>query len=159
MQRFTHVATNLAQLIRLNSVKFKRGDDVSDMRHFLKNEQPFPVAIALLVYTTTRKKCLVNQLAHGGLRVKYNRVKNINKSVAIQLCGKYQNDDIVCPPKLQQGHFTTSATDNCCMNFSSNTAVSSLHGTTISVFRHPEESWIDSSEAFCISDNSGRAKQ
>ena len=86
LQQFTHVATNLAQLIRFNSVKFKRGDDVSDMRHSLKNEPSFPVPKALLVYATTRKKCLVNQLAHEGLCVKYNRFKNINKSVAIQLC-------------------------------------------------------------------------
>lgn len=55
LQRFTHAAANLAQQIRFNSVKFKREDDVSDMRHSLKNESPFPVATALLVNTTTRK--------------------------------------------------------------------------------------------------------
>ena len=100
LRRFTHVATNLAQLIRLNSVKFKRGGDVSDIPHSLKNNPPFSVATALLVYKTTKKKCLVNQLAHEGLCVKCNRVKNISKSVAIQLCDKYQNNGVVCPPKI-----------------------------------------------------------
>ena len=55
LQRFTHAAANLAQQIRFSSVKFKREDDVSDMRHSLKNEPPFPVATTLLVNTTTRK--------------------------------------------------------------------------------------------------------
>lgn len=45
------------------------------------------------------------------------------------------------------------------MNFSSNTAVNSFHGTTMSVFQHPEELSIDPSEIVRISDTSGRGKQ
>ena len=94
--------------------------------------------MALRIYSKTRKKELVEQQANEGLCVHYNRVKSITRSISNQLCDQYEADGIVCPPKLQKGLFTTSAIDNIDHNSSSNTAKTSFHGTSISVFQHAD---------------------
>ncbi len=55
-----------------------------------------------------------------------------------QLCKKYQEEGFVCPPRLKEGVFTTSAVDNIDHNPSSNTAAKSFRGTSISICHHPE---------------------
>ena len=44
------------------------------MKHSSSNEPPLPVAVGLM---RTRKKSLVNQLAHEGLSISYKRIKSI----------------------------------------------------------------------------------
>ena len=46
-------------------------------------------------------------------------------------------EDVVCPPKLHQGLFTTGAVDNIDHNPSSATAKDSFHGTGASLIQHP----------------------
>ena len=46
-------------------------------------------------------------------------------------------EDVVCPPKLRHGLFTTGAVDNIDHNPSSATAKDSFHGTGISLMQHP----------------------
>ena len=137
-QKLSRISTNIAQLIRFNSIKQQRRGEVKQFRHSQKNEPPLPVSIALMVHVKTRKKALVNQLASEGLCISYERVKSIEKRVLNQLCTTYQREQIVCPPKLQHGVFTSSAIDNIDHNLTSVTATSSFHGTSISIFQHPE---------------------
>ena len=47
---------------------------------------------------------------------------------------KYVEYEVVCPPVLQKGLFTTSAMDNIDHNPPATTATTSFHGTSISVF-------------------------
>ena len=126
--------------IRFNSVKQARSDIHvrHSMRHSTKNEPPLPVSIGMVVYAKTRKKSLVNKLCKEGISVSYVRVKQIETSIANQLCRKYHEDEIVCPATLQQTLFTMAAIDNIDHNPSSNTATTSFHGTSISVFQIPE---------------------
>ena len=46
-------------------------------------------------------------------------------------------EEVVCPPKLRHGLFTTGAVDNSDHNHSSATAKDSFHGTGISLMHHP----------------------
>ena len=49
---------------------------------------------------------------------------------------QYVEDEVVCPPNLRKGLFTTSAVDNIDHNPTATTASSSFHGTSISMFQH-----------------------
>ena len=100
------------------------------------NEPPFPVKIGLLVHAKTRKMSIVEKLAEEGLSISYNRVKDIQETITKQLCKKYNEEEIVCPPLLKPHLFTTAAIDNIDHNPSSTTAKSSFHGTSISLFQH-----------------------
>ena len=70
----SNVANNISQLIRYNAVKYQRRDTVTYVKHSSSNEPPLPVAVGLM---RTRKKSLVNQLAHEGLSISYKRIKSI----------------------------------------------------------------------------------
>ena len=132
------VAVNIFQVIRFNSVKQQRRGSAENTRHFITNEPLLPVAVALMIYSNTRKRALVNEIASEELCVWYQRVKDIERGISNQLCSKYNNDGIVCPPKLHPGMLVTSTIDNIDHNLWSNTATSSFHGTLISIFQYPD---------------------
>ena len=52
------------------------------------------------------------------------------------MCKRFEQDQVVCPPKLRNNLFTTAAVDNINHNPSSTTATDSFHGTGISLFQH-----------------------
>ena len=54
-----------------------------------------------------------------------------------QVINQFNHDEVVYPPSLKVGAFTTAAINNIDHNPSSNTAISSFHGTAISLFQHP----------------------
>ena len=110
------------------------------MRHSTSNEPPLPVAVGLMVSMRTRKKSLVNKLAHEGLNISYKRIKSSKRCINNQLCSKYFAEDIACPPKLQTGLFASAAIDNIDHNQSSATATTSFHGTSITIFQHTDHS-------------------
>ena len=57
-QKLSHISTNIAQLIRFNSIKQQHRGEVKQFRHSQKNEPPLPVSIALMVHVETRKKSI-----------------------------------------------------------------------------------------------------
>ena len=130
-------AINLAQLLRFNSVRFNRRS-LQNTRHSKSNEPPFPVKIGLMIFAKTKKKSLVNLLCSEGLSISYSRVQEIQATITKQMCEKYKQEDIVCPPSLTKGLFTTAAINNIDHNPSSATAKTSFHGTSISIFQHLE---------------------
>ena len=136
----SNITNNISQLIRYNGVKYQRRDIVTYVRHSSSNELPLPVAVGLMVYMRSRKKSLVNQLAHEDLSISYKRIKSIQRRINNQLCSKYLAGDIVCLPKLQTGLFTSAAIDNIDHNHSSATTTTSFHGTSITIFQHTDHS-------------------
>ena len=134
------IALTISQLLQFNVVKNKRrkGKEVDSLRHSKESETPFPLYTGLLIHAKTRKKGIVNTFAQKGLSVSYERVQDVQLNVTKQLCKKYQEDGFVCPPSLREGLFTTAAVDNIDHNPSSTTAVKAFHGTSISIFQHPE---------------------
>ena len=61
----------------------------------------------------------------------------ISTTIGNHVCNYYQQNEVVCPPNLREGLFTTAAIDNIDHNPSSTTATDALHGTGISLFQHP----------------------
>ena len=142
------VSVNLSQLLRFNAVKTKRNMGDCHIRHSTTNEPSLPAKIGLLIHTKTRKKSIVNDLAAEGLSITYNRVQEIKEAIGQQICEKYANEGIVCPPPLEENLFTFAAIDNVDHNPTSSTATSSFHGTSITIFQQVEDDLIQ--EPFII---------
>ena len=151
---------NMAQLLCFNSVKGKRRFSGS-VRHSRINKPPLPVKIGLMIHAKIRKKGLVEAPASEGLCRSYKKVEEIQNSIVTQLCAKYIKEDIVCPPALEKGLFTTAAIDNIDHDPSSTGPKSSFHGTSISIFQHRESNdlyentnWPFKLDVTCSTDNS-----
>lgn len=108
-------------------------------RNSLSQEMPLQIYIGLNIHSTTRSKKLINQMYRLGLSISYNRVCNIENSMAMALCQQFQNDGIVCPSNLRKGIFTVGAMDNIDHNPSSTSATGSFHGTGISLMQQPSK--------------------
>ena len=67
----------------------------------------------------------------------HNRVLELSTTLGNNVLSYYNSTNIVCPPALKGGVFTTAALDNIDHNLGSTTAEGSFHGTGISLFQHP----------------------
>ena len=105
---------------------------------FLSNEPPLLTAVGLMVYMKIRNKSIIDQLECEGLSVNYQWVEKIQKVICKKLRNLYDQDRIVCPPGLKSDIFTTSAIANIDHNQSSNTGEKSLHGSSFTIFQHPD---------------------
>ncbi|KAH3846278.1 hypothetical protein DPMN_088577 [Dreissena polymorpha] len=126
----------ISQLIVFNSLKSSGTD--AFRRHSKDRETPLPIYLALKVHGETRKRTLIDTLYDNGLCISYDRLLSISTGVANSICAKYEEDGIVCPPKLSDHLFTTAAVDNIDHNPSSTTSMDSFHGTSISIMQHPK---------------------
>ena len=54
------IIANLSQLVMFNTVKNKRKETVSHVRHSKLKEPPLPVYLGMLIHNKTRKNVLVN---------------------------------------------------------------------------------------------------
>ena len=83
------------------------------------------------------KRNPVEMLHDHGMSISYDRVLAISAQLGYATVSKYMEEGVVCPPVLRKGLFTTVVMDNTDHNSSANTATTSFHGTSISVFQHP----------------------
>ncbi len=94
--------------------------------------------LALQLHSQTRSKELVELLHQYCLCVSYKRVLTIETGYAQASAERARaNADIVCPSNLRYKIFTVAALDNLEHNPTSTTAISSFHGTGISMFHFP----------------------
>ena len=126
-----------------NTVKNKRKETVSHVRHLKLKEPPLPVYLGMLIHNKTHKKRLVNEFFEQGLSISYSRLQEIQNNIAGQLCYQYVTEGVVHPKSLKDGLFTSAAIDNVDSHPSSTTANSAFHGTSISIFQHPREDYPD----------------
>ena len=84
------------------------------------------------IHTETRNKALIAVFNFLGLSPSYNQILRIEDQVAPAICQQYRLDGAVAPTPLQKGRFTMAATDNIVHNSSSNTAMTSMHQTSLS---------------------------
>ena len=128
---------SIAELLHYN-VTFRRPDRQVNLNyHSTSREPPLPVYFGLLVHAKTRKKGLVETLSKLGLSITYDRVLEISATVGNQVLEQFSAENVVCPPNLEEGLFTSAAVDNIDHNPSSATARDSFHGTGISLFQQP----------------------
>ena len=76
-------------------------------------------------------------LFENGISISYDRVLQISAQLGEAVITQYFEDGVVCPPSLRKGLFTTSALDNIDHNPTATTATTSFHGTSVSIFQHP----------------------
>ena len=60
-----------------NTVKKKRKETVSHVRHSKLKEPSLPVYLGMLIHNETRKNVLVNEFAEHGLSTSYSRLQEI----------------------------------------------------------------------------------
>ena len=76
IQGFTpECSGNLFQLVMFNTVKNKRKETVSYVRHAKLKEPPLPAYLAMLIHNNPRNKGLLNKFAEQGLSVSYRRLQ------------------------------------------------------------------------------------
>ena len=120
-------ALAISQLIAFNTIKRKQTHE----RHTRSSETPLSIYLGLLLHAYTRKKDLVDKLSHLGLCISYDRVLRLSADLANSICRRFEQEQVVCPPKPRTNLFTTAAVDNIDHNPSSTTTTDSFHGTGI----------------------------
>ena len=133
-------AVSIAQLLKFNSIKHRRLQDISQsvsVRHNAAQETPLPTYIGLMIHAHTRKKELVDRFYHLGMSISYDHVLSLSATMGSTVCKQFHREQVVCPPRLRGSVFTTVAVDNIDHNSSSTTSKESFHGTGISLLQHP----------------------
>ena len=133
-------ALTISQLLQFNS-SFRRPSSVTvptSRYHSTEREPPLMLYLGLLLHAKTRKRDLIDKLYDFGLCVSYDRILAISTAMGNGVSARFEDENVVCPPKLRFSLFTTAAVDNIDHNPSSTTAKGSLHGTGI-LFQHPSE--------------------
>lgn len=129
---------SIAQLMQYNSSVRKRSAENKTTYHHTSRETPLPIYTALTIHSKTRKRKLVDKMSELGLSISYDRLMDISTDMGNRVCEQYCRENMVCPPNLRKGLFTTAAVDNIDHNPSSTTASEAFHGTGISLFQHPD---------------------
>lgn len=88
-------------------------------------------------HAVSRKRGLIDTLFSLGMCVSYDRLLQVSADIANGVCQRFKLEDVVCPPKMRNGLFTTAAVDNIDDNPSSGTSRDSFHGTGVSLIQHP----------------------
>ena len=91
--------------------------------------------VGMNIHTETRNKALIAVLNFLGLCPSYDRILRIEDQLAAAICQQYRLDGAVAPPPLQKGRFTMVATNNIDHNSSPNTAMTSMHWTSLSAIQ------------------------
>jgi len=102
----TPAALTIAQLLKFNSVKHRRAaiDSRSaprSVRHAATQETPAPNYIGLMLHAHTRKRELVDRLAHIGISISYDRVLSLSTQLGYSTCRLYHQEQVVCPPTMR----------------------------------------------------------
>ena len=126
----------ISQLI-LYHIKKRPSSSSVKTRHTLNREPPLPIYIGLNIHQMTRSKKLIQQLYQMGISISYDRVLELEDSLATSVCERFEEDGVVAPALLRKGVFTVGALDNLDHNPSSTTAVDAFHGTGLSLFQLP----------------------
>ena len=131
-------ALTISQLLAFTSCKSgTEGKTTTTTHHSRDREYPLHVYTELKIHGETRKKSLVDAFYNLGLCISYDRVLSISTDTANCVTTRFEQEGVVCPPKLRGNIFTTAAVDNIDHNPSSTTAHDSFHGTAISLVQHP----------------------
>lgn len=93
-----------------------------------------------------------------GICISYDRVLEISTQLGEAVVQRYLDEGVVCPPLMRKGIFTTAVVDNIDHNPSATTAMSSFHGTSISLFQHPNEDSVGEDRAFILLGDKPKSK-
>ena len=148
---------SIAQMMKYNCVKHRRkqADTSPSVRHSSALETPLPIYVGLMLHAQTRKRELVDKMFNLGLSISNDRVLRLSAEMGNRVCQRFHVEQVVCPPMLKGGVFTSAAVDNLDHNPSATTANDSFHGTGISLLQHPVSADEGVQNAIVITGNAG----
>ena len=131
---------SIAQLVLFNSVKKRRKNASGNPRHQRSRETPIAVYVGLLVHDLTGSQTLIDDLFRLGLSISYDRVQEIRKSLAEQICEAFLDAQVVWAYSLPKSTPKAYGFDNANKISKSTTAsgTANFNGTVISVFSFGE---------------------
>ena len=107
-------------------------------RHDQSKETPFPLYVAIKIYSHNRSKTMINWLHFcASISISYNRLLNITQDLANRILHQNKRDGVFIPCNLKKNIFTIIAKDNIDYNARSTTATKHYHGTFFSIFQFP----------------------
>ena len=127
----------MAKLLQFNCFSY-HGEGSTIHRRCKDREALFAIYVGLKVHAKTRERELIYKLHENGLSISYGRVLETSSKLGETVIKQYV-EDVVCPPVLRKGLFTTAAVDNIDHNPTATAASTSFHGTSISMFQHPSK--------------------
>ncbi|MES9881369.1 MAG: hypothetical protein ABW185_10860, partial [Sedimenticola sp.] len=133
---FSQATSTISQLILFNSKKIM-SERHNITRHSIEREPSVVVYLGLNIHSLTRSKRLIKQLSKLGMCISYSRVQQLESNIELNMCKRFAANSVVCPSQLRTGLFVVGAMDNIDHNPSSTTALSSFHGTGISIVQFP----------------------
>ena len=146
-------ALTISQLLQFSSSACKKVKQSPDVpRHNAARETPLPIYLGIMLHSKTRKRELVDKLFELGLSVSYDRVLNISTELGNKVCHHYEAKGVVCPPELKCGLFTTAAIDNIDHDPSSTSSHDLFHGTGISLFQQPADTFAGLDQVLITND-------
>lgn len=134
-------AISLSQLLVFNAKKTEKSnrEPGSRSRHNKSRETPLAIYTGLMLHAKTRQRGVIEKLSSRGLCISYDRVQEIGKQLASEVCTQFERDGCVCPALMKGDLFTVGAVDNIDHNPSARNAMDSFHGTAISLMQFPTQ--------------------
>ena len=109
------------------------------LTHQARRETLLPIYLYLKIHAVTQSRGLIDTLFNLGLCVSYDRLLQLTSDIANAVCQSFSAEDVVCPPRLRSGLFTTGVVDNVDHNPSSATVKDSFHGTEVSLVQRTSD--------------------
>ena len=109
-------------------------------RHNKNTQPPFPLNVAVRLYSSSWSKTLVNCLNFcNGISFPYKSLLELTRDIANQMISQYNRDGAFLSWTLRKDILTIIAKDNIDQNSKSTTATRHYHGTSLSIFQFPTE--------------------
>ena len=109
-------------------------------RHNKNTQSPFPLYVAVKLYSSSQSKILVDWLYFcAGISLPYKSLLELTRDITNRMISQYNRDGSFLPWTLRKGILTIIAKDNIDQNSKSTTVTRHYHGTSLSIFQFPTE--------------------
>jgi hypothetical protein len=126
----------LSQILMFECLSDRQATYAVDGHVRRTREFPLQVGLGLTLYKETRSRKLVDLVSRFGLSVNYDRIKQINESIAKAVVKRMEiTNGIYVPPELKNGEFTHFAADNLDFQEDTPDGKRTLHGTVLIAYQ------------------------
>ena len=109
-------------------------------RYNNNTQPPFPLYVAVKLYSSSRSKTLVNWLYFcAGISLPYKKLIELTRGIENRMISQYNRNSAFLPQTLKKGILTIIAKDNIDQNSKLTTATRRYHGKSLSIFQFPTE--------------------
>ena len=124
-------------------IQYKNKGMSSYKRHNKNTQSPFPLYVAVKLYSSSRSKTPLNWLYFSaGISLPYMSLVKLIRDIANRMISQYNRDGAFLPQTLRKDILTIISKDNTDQNSKSTTAARHWHGTYIFQFTTEENPGI-----------------